>query len=282
MTGRQIVRICVIGVLASLLSGCPVPLLPGDESGSRTNVPDQVPGFIVVGKTTRGDVLLGVGEPDTASENQRQFTYDRYTRRGGALFIGAANGGVGGFVVERVTYRRLTVLFDEAGVVTSAELDRDTCTQGGLDLDGHYPCLAPPVADLGFAGSIDASRPSGQGRAFDDVLWYEDTQGFDLARLIRRNVPETPIRGVLLVTDTALELYPTAADSASAPLFRLEYANVAAVSVATFGLSKRVVIRRRDGGYASFAIQHEQRIDRTTTRRAGEWIESRRRRVAAQ
>ncbi len=55
------VSLAVASVL--VLSGCPVPIPPlGYLGESRTNLPDRVPGFIVEGKTTRGDVLLGLGE----------------------------------------------------------------------------------------------------------------------------------------------------------------------------------------------------------------------------
>ncbi len=96
-------------VLGSVtLPGClPIPLLPGDTSGTRLNIGSVVPDFVVVGKTTRSDVLLGLGEPDGASEHGRQFTYTRVTRKGGVFVLLVGNyPGVAGAKARRIVYLR--------------------------------------------------------------------------------------------------------------------------------------------------------------------------------
>ena len=125
MTKTTEVRL--VGVLSVLfcLTGClPVPVLPfGDRDGSRQNITDQVPGFIAVGKTTRAEVLLTLGEPDQKTDNDDRFQYVRASEEGGVgfMFGGAGRGGITGVPV---TIRVLSVSFDGKGVVSGAQARR--------------------------------------------------------------------------------------------------------------------------------------------------------------
>ena len=134
MTRRTLAQEMFVVATLTTLTGCfPVPIPQGDVPGSRQNVGDKVPEFIVAGKTTRTDVLLRLGEPDIASDarpswsfDDKRFVYGRFTSEGGvALVFPAGTGAAVGYAP--VLYRRLVVTFDETSVVTSARLERFKC-----------------------------------------------------------------------------------------------------------------------------------------------------------
>lgn len=118
MKAIRVFRAGSIAVVFFLLSGClPIPVLPfGDTEQSRQNITDGVPDFIVVGKTTRADVLLLLGDPDRKKDNDRNFLYFRETEEGGVAFV-VGGAGRGAIVGTPVTFRVLIVGFDAAGVV---------------------------------------------------------------------------------------------------------------------------------------------------------------------
>lgn len=106
-------------------SGCvPVPTLPfGDKDWSRQNIGDGVPGFVVIGQTTRADVILALGDPDRKTNNDSRFHYVRATEEGGIAFM--VGGGLRGDIIGTpVTYRLLTVDFDARRVVTAAKSEK--------------------------------------------------------------------------------------------------------------------------------------------------------------
>jgi len=134
MTRRALAREIFVVTTLTTLTGCfPVPIPQGEVPGSRQNVGDKVPEFIVAGKTTRTDVLLRLGEPDIGSDarpswlfDDKRFVYGRITSEGGVgLVFPIGTGAAVGYAP--VLYRRLVVTFDEAGVVNSAGLDRFRC-----------------------------------------------------------------------------------------------------------------------------------------------------------
>jgi hypothetical protein len=123
--------------LAFTLSGCiilPVPVhqTEGASGGSRANVRADSTPHIVAGQTTRLELLLALGEPDARGEHDQSFSYRTQADRGGwhwALVWAGINGPVGGAPVgdwERV--ERLTVRFDERGVVSDAQFEGKNCT----------------------------------------------------------------------------------------------------------------------------------------------------------
>jgi len=124
-TAMQGFRVAALTALLFLLSGCvPIPTLPfGDKEWSRQNIGDSVPGFIVVGQTTRVDVILALGDPDRKTKDDLRFFYARATEEGGIAFIvgGAMQAAVTG---TPVTYRLLTVNFDARGVVSGAKSEK--------------------------------------------------------------------------------------------------------------------------------------------------------------
>ena len=133
------------------LAGClPIPVLPfGDRDGSRQNITDQVPDFIAVGKTTRADVLLTLGEPDQKTDNDEPFQYVRASEDGGVgfMFGGAGRGGLTGVPV---TIRVLSVSFDGNGVVSGAQARRFVTRDFG-------PYISPQLHDESWFTQPNAS-----------------------------------------------------------------------------------------------------------------------------
>lgn len=145
MTARAISRWVVAATVllaSALLSGCPIPLPAGYESGSRENLGEGVPDFIVQGKTTRAEVLLALGAADGRAADEHWLSFGAQYGRGGVIFI-LGRGGLG---AERFESRRLVVYFDEQGVVERAQFDRKGCTH--LVPDDGKPCLDPVGRDL--------------------------------------------------------------------------------------------------------------------------------------
>ena len=125
MKSRERIRSAVLALAPLLLTGCvPIPVPPlGDRAGSRGNLTDQVPEFIVIGKTSRVEVLLVLGEPDQTTDNDRQFIYRRLSEEGGIAFM-YGGGGRGGVTGVPVTLRVLSLNFSENGVVSNARVGK--------------------------------------------------------------------------------------------------------------------------------------------------------------
>jgi hypothetical protein len=124
-------------LLAVAFSGCIVLPLPMHQpqrtsAGSRANVGAASAPQIVAGQTTRLELLLAFGEPDGRGAQDRWFTYRTRTDRGGwhwALVCASISPGLIGIPVgdwERV--ERLTVRFDERGVVSDVSFEGRNCT----------------------------------------------------------------------------------------------------------------------------------------------------------
>lgn len=133
-----------IAVLVGTLAGCivlPVPVHQGSapSAESRTNIEGTAP-QIVVGRTTRTQVLLTLGEPDGRADDDRWFSYRTQLSRGGwrwaAVWVGL--NGVGGTPVgDWNTVRRLVVRFDDSGVVASVEAQEKNCNGCRFVLDAQ-------------------------------------------------------------------------------------------------------------------------------------------------
>lgn len=132
-------------LLANPLCGCVYmyPILPGPKKYSRTNVPEQLPAWIVAGQTTRRDVLHRLGEPDERRDDDAWFGYDsaigHWGAGGGVKFVPGASGDYGG--LEAVEYRRLVVQFTENGLVSAANLEEKTCASWSSGGRIGLPCI---------------------------------------------------------------------------------------------------------------------------------------------
>ena len=157
-------RLLVALSVSVLLPGCivlpvPIPTSSGPSGGSRASVGTAAPAGIVAGETTRTQVLLKLGEPDVRGLNDLWFSYSALVGRGGvrwALVYGAAAGYAGGTggahsLDQWDSSSRLTVKFDERGIVTAVSFDRKDCTAW----DTH-DCLAR--ADSALVAADDEKK----------------------------------------------------------------------------------------------------------------------------
>ncbi len=277
----QACRIAIV-VVGMALAGCVIPLSARDAD-SRQNIGDTVPDFIVVGKTTRADVLLTLGEPDDASDNGLWFAYTRSSREGGFLFLVSGQGGPSS---EKMVSRRVIVTFDEAGVVTSTKYERVPWTAGEV---GAGPSMSRgPWASGEYLFPTDSSGVSGEGgiiagKAFAPALWHKGIRGWAEVKAFHLEPPA--IEGSLFVGDNAVFFFSPNADNKSTPLLKLPYTDIADVYIEKFGLNRRVVVKRTDGSYESFSVvQREgwQRVDPMLTENAGTLARSRWRSAAQQ
>jgi outer membrane protein assembly factor BamE (lipoprotein component of BamABCDE complex) len=175
----------LLGLACSLaLSGCiPVPILSGPRKDSRTNLPEAAPPWIVTGRTTRRDVLLGLGDPDGKASDDRWFTYGSAISHGGVAGVTAGPGG-GGFIGrESVEYRRLIVRFDDNGVVSSVDWQKKRCAEypQGTDSSGYVttvPCVDIQGNDLASGATAAAETTTGDIIAqYDNASWWTYSAG---------------------------------------------------------------------------------------------------------
>jgi hypothetical protein len=132
MKPAALARLMRLPIAASvlILGGCVVPL-PFKEStraleGQRENLGEQMPAFIVEGRTTREDILLTLGEPDGSSLGERWLLYRTGRSLGGVSLLAvipAPSHGAVGEIARRETlvWRELTLHFDEQGILRKAE-----------------------------------------------------------------------------------------------------------------------------------------------------------------
>jgi hypothetical protein len=258
------------------IAGCVVPVLSGDKPESRVNVGGSVPGFITVGSTSRSDVLLALGEPDGVTEGGDQFVYTRISGKGG-IWFGSLRGGA---QIERMQYRRLVILFDDAGRVKNARIDDQTCTSSQQDGATRYQCVDVAGRDLARTDPGDAMQAEAQaeelahGQAFAPAQWLPGVSGFDAYQA------SAPIEGSFVVGQSCVMFLPPGTDGRAAPLTKLAYAQIEGVYVASSGLNRRLVIRRVDGRSDSFSFGGFL-VDRKATQAAGVLVESRWKAAAA-
>lgn len=142
-----------VGLLSGLLlSGCPLPIPPGLHHGTRENLDENVPEFIVPGVTTREDVVSTLGGADGAALDESWLSYGSVEGQGGVVFLVGGYGGVGAFGVEAVQHHRLVVFFDERGVVERTQMETRLCPKAlvaaGSGSGETKPCLDFSGRDL--------------------------------------------------------------------------------------------------------------------------------------
>ncbi len=123
-----------IALAACVVLPVPVPQAGGPTPASRSNVPQELPGSLVKGQTTRAAVIAQFGEPDGRGSDDQWFTYESQVRRGGVHWVlcvaaGGPGAGVGGCdkVGNWLVVRRMIVRFDAAGTVADVSLQSVDC-----------------------------------------------------------------------------------------------------------------------------------------------------------
>lgn len=170
--------LCVLGrrlglaLTAAAISGCislPFPLASGPLPDSRTNIAEQVPSSIAVGRTSRRDVLLELGEPDGSGPNDAWYSYGSAFSHGG-LGILTVSYGASYDARHNVEVRRLFLQFDPSGVVSSVSLETKRCPMWTSDLLRHVslPCLDIQGADV--AAQKSSPPPSSLLGQYKNIL----------------------------------------------------------------------------------------------------------------
>lgn len=183
-------RLTAALITSLAVAGCVIPLPPSESVTTRHNVGDAVPEAIVIGKTTRADVVSLLGEPDSATADHAVMVFGRNSSRGGALIlIPGPPAGVLAMGVADVTDRRLVVRFDAQGIVSEATVERKDCWTaaigaqhgaGSSSWGESEPCLDVWGRDLTAAPPEDARLPSDEGEvvSFDKSTWVIDAQDY--------------------------------------------------------------------------------------------------------
>lgn len=138
----------------SLAACVPVPLIPRELQGSRQDLGERRPDFIVEGVTTREDILVRLGEPDRRGYADRWFAYRSRRSEGGVLLVVPYGAGFAAGA-ESVRYRRLVVYFDGRGLVENVGYTDRICPSYMLG-DERYEsgsCIDLATADSRMAGT---------------------------------------------------------------------------------------------------------------------------------
>jgi hypothetical protein len=248
-----------------MLTGCiPIYMPPTLDSASRGNVPQEPPASINVGKSSRTDVLLLLGEPDGRAQDDSWFTYGMTHTWGvgGVLIVGGwgTAGAVGGTVGSQ-TARRLVVRFDGEGLVAAVDASTRKCGHGeGFAAEigsGDGSALSKDCLD---ATGQDLNRVSG---AVDPELaaFLPDPgvliERYEMALLVQHPYPDCDFphtryyrSGALYVTSRAL-IQPSATDiyGAAAGTTVVPFSDVAEVlPLQQHDLMQWIVLQRNDHG----------------------------------
>jgi len=240
------------GLLIVLLaSGCvfvPIPeqRTAGPHPGSRTNITEQPPRNIVIGQTTRTEVLLMLGEPDGSGLQEEWFTYGSVAERGGLhwadVWVGFGFGG--GPLDNWDTSRRLTVRFDARGIVSDVAVDQKNCNASERD------CLQVRGGDLAEADA----RAAALAAAGTVIATYKD---FELLGPLRHGCGSHPL-GANLEMDGPLTLGERGLvwQSQTKRWVNLSFTDVRSVSPpARRGLATWVAFEKNDGSCLYFRIR---------------------------
>ena len=187
-----------------LITGCislPHPRPGGPLADSRTNVPAEIPTWIVTGQTTRRDVLLHLGEPDAAGPDDQWFTYGSASTSGGT---GVLTISLGASYESRDTvhFRRLVLQFEDNGVVRAVRLDTKRCPMWDSTLLSYAskPCLDVRRPDLGTEETRAASSTPEPASHSPEPTAAADSSGnaeppIPLFRTVVRREGDCPERG---------------------------------------------------------------------------------------
>lgn len=257
------VSLAVASVL--VLSGCPVPIPPlGYLGESRTNLPDRVPGFIVEGKTTRGDVLLGLGAPDSHSPDGSWFAYRSARHSGGIVLVMAAGGGAGGAGVFGYEERLLVVRFDAGSVVVDATLEARVCSRGvvGFGSSGgeSAPCLKIP--DPATAGALADSDTGVLSAVYEQAVWVLG----DVDPLTEVNSEYRHSGRILLMSRGVLAIVDGDGRSAGAelPRYWIPFAQIARADTVRYPTGVAGTISLKDGRRYAVVVQGGTGLTRRT------------------
>lgn len=267
--------------LSALLSACvPIPysVAPGFR-GSRADLGDALPAFIVIGSTTRVEVLLKMPRPEFAAPDNSWFYFESnyMEQESGAVFVSGFPVAVpvGASGTSARLFRRLYIRFDDSGVVSNADFDRQRCSS-----DSFIDPLAPTPSQLESCAILKrglalreesraqhvrlaAGADAADAKRYDAALWKE---GVGLPSMWA-NLRDDPLNchwakgfGTLVVTRAAIVFLPrgTVAFDTHGEM-AVERAQIAKItpfgrSMVNFGQTAGFEITRTNGKTASLTL----------------------------
>jgi hypothetical protein len=122
------------------LCGCVALPLPSQDSRlERDNLGEWQSERFQPGKSTREEVLLGLGEPDGVPADGSWLVFADVRNAGHWLFVVGSMGGVGGFDTNgKYVYRNLIVFFDAKGRVRELLNETGECRQPANTVSSCY------------------------------------------------------------------------------------------------------------------------------------------------
>ena len=121
--------------------------------------------MFIAGQTSRADVLLAIGEPDLAADDESWMAYESIYGKGGVLFVVAGGGAAGGVGSEKVQHRYLVLEFDANGLVSTADFVDKSCWEGmvvGSNTDTRATCSTLEEHLPSATSSIKHDEPSSE------------------------------------------------------------------------------------------------------------------------
>jgi len=226
-------------VLIVCVYSCIVIPTPSFDSGdARANIKKETPLQFNVGKTTRADVILMLGEPDAVSSDELMLVY-RSEKIRGIFFIGGAGYTGTGGVITKDLY--LVAEFDSHGLLQK------------LKTSSQWLSSADPTEMLP-AGTTNENLAI---RIQKSAYWLNGIDGFKP----RGSTEMIGRQGQLLLTDKDLQFVVNAPKAQFANIPKtssdlvMPFNDIAEVNVdKKWGLGRRLVVRTSSGEVHSFNI----------------------------
>lgn len=247
-------NLLAVVLLAGCTAGCIVIPTPEFDSGAaRANINKKTPRQFEVGKTTRAEVVLTLGEPDAVSPDERKLAY-RSEKICGFWAVGGYGSAAGG-PIEKDRY--LVAEFNAQGVLQ--KMERSSRWVGSTD----------PDKKLGIAAmtNLDATI-----RIQSFANWLADVDGYKPHHATEM----MGLPGKLLLTDTELKFVSKGQFANDPPAFTMSYAAMSELTVDKFMFGRRLVIRSRNGEIHAFEILGPRGItqDRQKLQEVHEFLQS--------
>jgi hypothetical protein len=250
-------------VLLVCTSGCLILPTPEFNSGkARANITKKTPARFELGKTTRAEVVLGLGEPDAVSPDESKLAY-RSEKICGLWFVGGQGGGASGAFTKD---RYLVAEFDARGVLL--KLERSATWAGSS--------AAPTV--LSQAAMADATAPAAASpqtaiRLQKPARWLAGMDGYKPAGATT-TLGEP---GQLLLSDSELSFVSGTEFANVGPALALPYGAIATVRVDKFGFGRRLVVRSCSGEVHAFEVLGPKGLaqDRQSLQSVTEFLQAR-------
>ena len=266
-------RIAAGAALAAALSGClPIPyaLEPGFR-GSRSDLGDAVPAFIVPGQTARAEVLQRLGAPEVEALDSSWFYYesDYLIQNSGVLLLIGGPGGalpVGASGTEAKLHRRLFLRFGPVGEVADADFQTEKCvaSTGAPAQPCRILARGVELREERRRAVLDALSTS-QATRFDGALW-KDGEGLPS---MWANLRDDPLNcawarkgfGTVLVLEDSILFVPPQASAQGPPPVAVRVERAGLAKIEPFGPSlvnvyetSGIQMTRKDGRLVSFTL----------------------------